>query len=330
MKQQKDIYCDLDFWQNLSGKLSTAKPSPVPEDCKKMELLNDWYGLMRRSNLYFTCPIEAFVTATNTDPFLKYIWKSSTGGSCKLDFDERGVSKMLAGPAEMELKMFNALFLTKDDYQDAAKKVGVINICSKELFEHAELFSDQGDAIQKKDEDNWSSILKRANVFHNCNAMVIVDNYAFDEAKRNLYEILDALLPKYLDVVFYLTIFFFNDGPEEVIENNKKALVEKIKQIRPESESNKLNINVEVYGINEKYFHDRAIITNYMWIGIGSGFDLISHQKTDKSTELHVIYPMIVPEDRIKWANERYHILIDDAKKCLKVRDKRSYNRLLR
>lgn len=325
MTEQKDIYCDLGFWRDLSNKLSTAKPLPDPEENKKLQLLTDWYDLICRSNKYFVCPIKDFETATDNDWFLKHIWKSSTDGRCRLEFDERGISKMLAGPAQMDSIMYNALFLTKDNYNDVAKKEGVINVCSKELFEFKELFSDQGEAIQRKDANRWSLILKAAKVSHNCNAMVVVDNYIFEEKQNNLYEILDTILPKCLDVVFYLTVFFFNNGSERTVEGNKRALETKIKEIRPE-----LSAKIEVFGINEKFFHDRALITNYLWCGVGSGFDLISQQKTDKSTELHVVYPMIIPEDRIKWSNKRYHILIDDAKKCLRVRGERSSNRLLR
>lgn len=325
MDKQKIIYCDLGFWQYLSEKLTVAKPSPDPEDCKRVGSLIDWYGLMQRSIVYFNCSVKTFDTATNDDLYLKHVWKCSTDGRCKLEFDEFGITKMTAGPSQMDSKMYNALFLTKEDYKKEALKLGVINVCSKELFEHIELFGDQGTAIQKDDRTDWNSLLERAHASHNCNAMMIVDNYVFEDTKHNLYEILNALLPQSLDVFFYLTIFFYNNGPDKNIDDNKKAVEETIKEIRPN-----LSVKVEVFGIKKNDFHDRAIITNYMWVGAGSGFDLISQRKADKSTELHVIYPMITPDERVKWSTDRYHILIDDAKKSLRIRGKNSSNRLLR
>ena len=137
--------------------------------------------------------------------------------------------------------------------------------------------------------------------------------------------ILDALLPMNIEATFYLSIFSENEGDDVCFENKKRALKEKLQTIRPN-----LPISIEVFENNKSEFHDRALITNYMWVGIGSGFDLFRRRESDKSTELHVVYPMIVSEERIKWGNERYHILIADAKKCLRTRNTSSKNRLLR
>ena len=325
MSQQKDIYCDLGFWHSLSGKLSTAQLSPDLDDCRRIKTLLNWYGLICRSNMYFDCSVEDFDTASKDDLYLKSIWKRSTDGRCKLEFEENAISKMLAGPEKMDFNMYNALFLTKDRHEVDSEKVGVISVSSNELFEHDELFCDNGLAIKKEDVVNWRSILESAKVLHNCNAMVLVDNYAFEKAKYNLYEILDTLLPKKLDARFYLTIFFYNYGPERIIEDNEKALKAKIEELRPD-----LSLTVEVFGITKNDFHDREIITNYMYVGIGSGFDLISQRKTEKSTALHAVYPMIISEEESKWSKERYQIIINDAKKCLNKRGKSSKNRLLR
>ncbi|MBR6930510.1 MAG: hypothetical protein IKH61_09855 [Bacteroidales bacterium] len=325
MKKQKDIFCDLGFLKNLSCKLSNAKMSPDLEECKRNQTLIDWYDLICRSNMYVDCSVADFDNASKEDLYIKTIWKRSTDGRGKMELSQGSINKMCKGPAEMDVGMYNSLFLSESNHCEEAKRVGVINICDKELFDHNELFSDQGDAIWQSQTTNWNEILQSTNVPHNCNSMIFVDNYIFNQTERNLYMILDALLPRKIETTFYLTIFSENEGDEVFFENKKRALKEKLQRIRPD-----LPMYIEVFENNKSDFHDRSIITNYMWVGIGSGFDLFRRQGSDKSTELHVVYPMIVSEERVKWSNERYHILISDAKKCLRTRNKSSKNRLLR
>lgn len=324
MKKLKDIYCDMGFWQGLSGQLSAIKLSPNLDECKKITKLVAWFDLLCRSNMYFDCSINDFNGASNNDPFLKDLWKRSTDGRCNLDFAPGSINKLCAGPSQMEPNMYSSLFLSQTKHEDEAKKVGVICVCVKELFDHDELFNDNGRAIKRKEVANWSTILASNLVPHNCNSMVIIDNYIFNHEDDNLYKVLGTLLPSSLDTTFYLTVFSVNKGDVSFFDKKRQSLETKIKEIRPE-----LKVKIEVFENSSNEFHDRSIITNYMWVGIGSGFDLIDKQKTGKSTELHVIYPMIISEERVKWSNERYHILIDDAKRCLRIRGKISSNRLL-
>lgn len=325
MKKQKDIYCDLGFWQHLSGLLSSAKMSPDPVECKKIQTLLEWYSLLCRSNLYFDCSIDDFENAAKDDLYLQVIRRNYPDKRCELAFSNGSINKMCSGPSQMDLGMYSSLFLSKTNHQEEAKKVGVICICSNELFDHDELFCDKGPSIQQQENTNWKSILGSNLIPHNCNSMVIVDNYIFDKVDNNLYKVLDALLPSKLDTTFYLTVFSINDGNETYFDNKRLSLESKLKDIRPE-----LHVSLEIFENRSNDFHDRSIITNYMWVGIGAGFNIINRHKADKSTELHVVYPMIVSEDRINWGSERYQILIDDAKKCLRNHNKHSNNRLLR
>lgn len=325
MKKQKDIFCDLGFLKYLSCKLSNAKMSPDLEECKRNQALIDWYDLICRSNMYVDCSVADFDNASKEDLYIKTIWKRSTDGRGKMELSQGSINKMCKGPAEMDVGMYNSLFLSESNLCEEAKRVGVINICDKELFDHNELFSDQGDAIRQSQNTSWKEILQSTNVPHNCNSMILVDNYIFNQTERNLFMILDALLPIKIETTFYLTIFSENEGDEVYFESKKRTLKEKLQRIRPD-----LPMYIEVFENNKSDFHDRSIITNYMWVGIGSGFDLFRRQESDKSTELHVVYPMIVSEERVKWSNERYHILISDAKRCLRTRNKSSKNRLLR
>ena len=45
------------------------------------------------------------------------------------------------------------------------------------------------------------------------------------------------------------------------------------------------NIIVEVFAVDKTEIHDRTIITNYMWIGSGAGFDILRKNKNAKKSK---------------------------------------------
>ena len=154
MKQVKDIYCDLGFWNNLSSFFHTFRMSPDPIERKHNQIILDWYDLFCRSNLCFDCKKEDFITAVQKDDYLSQIWKCSTDGRCELNFTQEAMSAVYKEPNKMESEMYNALYLTETNNEDFANKVGVISIHNDNLFEHNELFSDEGPAIQQNKNKN--------------------------------------------------------------------------------------------------------------------------------------------------------------------------------
>lgn len=326
MNQKKDIYCDIGFWGRLTSLFPSIKMTTDLDELKQSQTVMDWYGLLCRSNLFFDCSVDEFESAANADPYLKDVWKKSTDGRCSLDFSPGAVASMCAGPSKMDGGMYHSLFLTSDDHSQQAYNVGVVNIGSDGMCNHSEIFSDNGLSIKRDSVNDWLAILQAAKAQQNCNSMVIADNYIFKDVNANLYKILDALLPKKLDTVFYLTIFSLGETVDSELEKRKQSLDEKIHDMRPE-----LTVKLEVFGTSTVDFHDRGIITNYLWIEIGAGFNLLKNNgAAGKTTNIHITYPMIVPEERVKCSCSGYWNIIEDAKRCLKSRDVRSSNRLLR
>lgn len=320
----KDIYCDLGFWRSLSGRFSNVKMTTNRDELRKNQNLMDWYDLLSRSKLLFDCTVDDFEVIAKTDPYLKDIWKKSIEDDrCQLDFLQGAIASMCAGSSGMNLKMYNSLYLSDKNHEPQARNVGVINVNSGSLHEHMELFNDLGPSIKRGSQYDWMGLLNTAKAGQNCNSMVIADNYIFQDVNANLYRILDALLPHKLKTFFYLTVFSLNKDSES---DRKKQLEERIKVIRPE-----LSINVEVFNCTKDEFHDRGIITNYIWIEIGAGFNVLKKSGiARKGTNIHITYPMIISEDRMNCNIDGYWNIIEDAKSCLKRRNERSNNRLLR
>lgn len=327
MSKKKDIYCDLGFWSCLSSRFSNVKMTTTRDELRKNQNLMDWYDLLSRSRLLFDCTAGDFEVIAKIDPYLKDIWKKSIeDDKCQLDFSLGAIASMCAGSSGMDLRMYNSLYLSDKNHEPQASNVGVINVYSGSLHEHAELFNDLGPSIKRDSRCDWMELLETAKAGQNCNSMIIADNYIFQDVNSNLYRILDALLPRKLETVFYLTVFSLNMFTESELDKKKQQLEKRINEMRPE-----LSIKVEVFSCTKEEFHDRGIITNYMWIEIGAGFNVLkSGGVAKKRTNIHVTYPMIISEDRMKCNVDGYWNIIEDAKSCLKSRKERSNNRLLR
>ena len=325
MNQRKDIYCEKSFWSELSQKLSEIKNSPDFEERRNNQDLDEWYDLLGRSNVFFDCSEEVIVELSKKDCYLEGLLIRSGENRCSVDFLSGAVTSMCKGSSQMNTKMYNSLYLSKESHVAQARNVGIINIGSNDLHSNRHLFNDFGPSVGRDTERDWAQMLDSAKANQNCNSMIIVDKYIFKDVNANLYRILNTLLPKKLGTMFYLSIFSLDGCEESEIERFKQRLDEKIRIIRPE-----LSFFLEVYGCCIDDFHDRGIITNYLWIEIGAGFNLIKKGLASKTTNIHVIYPMIVSEERIKCSSEGYWNIIEDAKRYLRIRGMWSNNRLLR
>lgn len=325
MNQRKDIYCESGFWSELSNKLSTMQPTPNPDVRRQNQDLNDWYDLFGRSNIFFDCSIEEIVTASKQDLWLEELLKGSQGGKCQIDFSPGAIASMCSGPSQMNGQMYNSLFLSKETHTNQSRNVGTINIGSNEIHQTTHLFNDFGPSIGRDSSQDWFHILKSAHADQNCNSMIIADKYIFKEVNTNLYRILDNLLPQKLGTTFYLSVFSLDGCTDSKVEEFRLQLDEKIHEIRPE-----LSYSLEVFGCYTDDFHDRGIITNYLWIEIGAGFNLIKKGKARITTNIHVTYPMIISQERVKSSCDGYWNIIEDAKRNLRSRGKSSNNRLLR
>lgn len=325
MNPKKNIYCDLGFWGSLSACFPSVKMPTNHDESIFYQNLMDWYDLLKRSQLQFDCTVEDFESAAKEDFYLKDLWKRSVEDGNSLNFSPGAIAAMCEGASQMEFKMYNSFFLSEKDCTIQARNVGVMNVDSSNFHRHTELFKDSGPGIRNSSKSTWKEILETAKAKQNCNSMMIVDNYIFHDSEANLYAILDVLLPEKLGTVFYLTIFSCNVGEGVAFEKNKQRLEEKIHKMRPN-----LSIIIEVFHWSKDNFHDREIITNYIWIEIGAGFNVLKgNGVARKTTNIHITYPMIISKDRME-NTDGYWNIIEDAKHGLKIQNKMSNNRLLR
>ena len=313
-----DIYCDLGFWENLCSIYRDFKDSDIfSNENQKCDHIKKWLCLMLKSESHFDCSLSDFKNSVINNDMSFSLWKKSCNGECKLDFSSGIINKMKSGSSlHMDFNMYNSFFLTENNYETSAKNVGVINICNEKVLVYNPFVS-QIESVQLHENNNWRKILN--NIRHNNNSMVIIDNYIFKDVNENLYEILDVLLPDKMGTTYYLSIFTLGPG----LEKRKEFLEEKIKEIRPN-----LNVYIEMFESKQDVFHDREIITNYVHVTAGAGFDNFKrNQEAKHMTTIDMSYPYLSNENGRK---NKIENTISLCKKYLKTINVFSKNRILR
>lgn len=324
MKGKRQCLIELGFLEGYSKLLPTIT---MPDE-NIMEAIATWANLnsfISRSSLTLDCTPAQFNAGAQNDPNLKQLWKKNAGGECSIDFHGSKFNNI------EDLLKQNPLcvLLTEDDKTNICSDYGIININLSNFSTKALYFKDNGVAVKMGDLWDWEKI--RSVASEAANALLIVDNYIFKgDEKSNLYKILDIILPKSLKVDFHLTVFYIESRPGS--EDNLKNA---IKRIRP-------NLNVvfefikttkDVYNGFKTDFHDRAILTNNLWIDSGAGFNLLRrdrlHFKAEKSTTISIAHVFFASKN-INWLNDATANLIDDANATLARNNINSANRLLK
>ncbi len=216
----------------------------------------------------------------------------------------------------------NAIYLTSQDAdicENISRTYGISVLTSKNLDVDKLLFEDSGCAIAKDEKKhNWVEILQGK--CNTCNALIIVDNYILSDTNdfdENLREILNAVLPDALSVPFHLSVFTKDMKNES---KTRQELLEKIvKDLRP-------NLKCSISLFRTEDFHDRTIITNNLWIGCGSGFNLFKKGKSKKMTVVNIVNPYLT--DTVKWARKAYSNMVKEIERLMKSSKEYGYNNI--
>lgn len=367
---KKQIYLDVGFWNHLYQELLTISPNKLIDQYRSIV---PWIDLIDRSSThFFTCLDKErfkklyYDTSDHKSPLFKYIIihllnNNASASSVVLDVLDTAFSDSCIQKVEVD-QTFRSLLLTENDYSNQAETIGLLEVGVDKLDRGNEahrFFRDTGPNIRKGESNTWKDLLHNAKVKHNCNSMMIVDDYIIkgdnenDMTKscdENLFPILKSLLPENSTIPFHLTIFTACEGKtrndfetfkneqetnrktkEEVVNNWKKEKygfpieVEMRNSCAVSKDDENGGVKNNNYGNIDykRYFHDRQIITNHMWISCGGGFDLLN-----KLTHIEAFYPAIIYH--IDHNSDFYWDLINQANYCLFETGQKSVNRLLK
>ena len=323
MRCRKTVFCEIAFWDKFSECYPVSMPFPDDQSLMFMKAWIELYSFLSRSNIVLDTDEAGFLEKTNKDERLKLLWKKATGGYCKIGFNKDTFHSIKDAPS-----FHKSVILTKDNYEREYAQFGVININASNFYNKGLLYIDNGVAIHSGEKWDWIRI-KDHIAEMGSNAMVVVDNYVFGSdyapVQDNIYRLLDSILPESCSSPYHLSIFYVNGT-----DNNQTGFINEIKRIRPN-----LDLKLEFFRTAASDFHDRAIITNNMWIGSGAGFSICKSRQgvqpeylSKKSTTVTIAYPFF-SSNNVKPVDDGYVNLIMDAKKALRIRGLSSSNRLL-
>lgn len=302
---EKIVYLDIEFWDRFVESFPDYDPF-TDRSTTKWDNYYGMYKFISSSHLKLNISAQELKKKVECDDRLSMLWKKSTGESDIMDFDaDIQENKQLTTTEEL-----NAIYLLGDDKCKGYEKFGVMTITPSSIDEIGYLFKDSGQIIKKGNEENWNFISKAKHPF---NAILIVDPYLLSDTsilENNIYAILDHILPQKVSTSFDISIIS-NDFKGGAM-NRYEMVDKKIKQIRP-----RLNYNMTLYYDSSKLFHDRAILTNNVFIESGAGFALFNKNgKAKNSTTVSITYPFINSSNPM--AKELYQDVIHRANRIHK------------
>ncbi len=299
---KRDTYCEVSFLRKFSEKFSQSSPFDE-EQVRKNQC---WIGLFKflcSKAILMIDDRTQFNAASQENQLCHKIKKLWVNGSLQI------CEQKISIDAIPDDALCSSVLLYDDNpfVIQKAEKLGLLLITPSTYDQFACLYRDNGIAFRTNDIADWSILKQKCK--HNFNAMIISDLYVLKERRINLYAILDALLPTSLDTEMHISIFT-QDTP--TFQQDCEEVKEQIKAMRP-----KLSFNLTLHKAMATDIHDRGIITNYMRIKCGAGFDLLKITKHGEqvariTTDVDVDFPYFIESEK---AERSYENILMDAQK---------------
>ncbi|WP_340110996.1 hypothetical protein [Maribellus mangrovi] len=277
------VYCELDFYTKFLKSIPDT--NDLSED--KIHQLTKWITInnfISKSNLQIDTSVSNFHDLCKTQPWMLRLWKKSANGECDIDFNSSDFPNLekFEDAIATNANFLSSIFLSTVPSglcNEIEKNYGVKVFSIESLYENLLLSSTHIETIDKgtKSHSNWDflSIFK-----HPCNTLILVDNYLLkniDDIENNLIDILDKIIPVNLKIPFHISIFTKS-------EHNNTERLEKIKKnlskLRPS-----INFKITIHKLNGE-FHDRTLLTNYLILESGIGFDLFTKRGAKQQTRI--------------------------------------------
>ncbi len=310
IQMRKTIYCEIDFVESLLKRMD-RKYDPWDDDWVEgdyarkilVELMSYEYIIV-----YFDDETKFRKLYMDNERFRKMVDKSEMS---------EGYAQLTCGqyiPLNSKDSPLNAVYFSMAEDEIAAQK-GIM-VLTPTTINNPSLYKDSGSGgIKKGKPFSWDKLLKNAQ--HCCNALIAVDNYLYKGRQNNLFPILNSLLPQRLQegISFQLSLFMLEE-PGRNIETIYSQIMEYLTNVRPA-----LVVDLTIYKCYKTEFHDRAIITNNMWIECVGGFDLLKNDKygfrtvSSKTTKTHLTFPFIVKDG----STDSYSLLLEDVENVRKI-----------
>ena len=321
--KQKVVYCELGFLQRFAEKLAS-----IPFE--KQQCWHNTFSFIAKSRIILNASKEDFSKVLATNKIVFNLYKRTSEGN------NQGKHRWLYNPdaAFPDIEMFSpssvtdeiltstTMFLTTKEKivcNRVMKRFGILAYNIETILESDFLYNDCGTSLpdEKRLLNGWKSILEQREI-NVCNSLIIIDNYLLqsnvnqnyasksvnEKVENNLLPILDALLPKKIDVPFQISLFAIEG--KEPFSRLANSLKDKIKALR----GGDVKINLQICKCT-KEFHDRVLITNNIWMSSGMGFDLFGAKgfHVNRPTTISLLFPFV--QTSALWVEQAYEKTIE-------------------
>ena len=297
-RNRKRVFCEFAFLKKFRSANGHLSPFDSADAFKNWIAVSEY---IQKTHLLLDVDKATFYNNIRTGDAIFKLIKRSTEGYFKVDYTDTHGIKDVDFYIWRPEGIASSYLLTKKSAvcQHYRKSYGV-NVLTPDCWtdnrtarDNAFYFRDCGSTVDKEERISWREIFRGEYQLCNCNTMIIIDNYIEKDMERNLFAILDSLLPESLyQIDFHLTILTERaDGrTKESYKEEYRKISDHIKKIRP-----KLKCHLELYVPEGKSnFHDRTIITNNVMINCGAGFNLLNNSgKARNNTKVEITYPYL-------------------------------------
>lgn len=327
---RRTIYCQFEFLQRYIEENPCGKPLDYSEE--GMIRSRNWFQLgvlLMKSLTVLDIPEKDFFTSILSNQFLQQLWCRRNSGECVLLFSENYISIDKIRNSNPDSNNYDGLYLTmlsEEECKEVAESYGIVCVNLSMALNSNYIYDDFGEAINAGTHVSWDFLEKHNDknpALNVSNSMIIVDNYLLNDKekiKRNLFPIFDYLLPQKLSKQLEYHLSIFTTNKDDKLKFRHQLLSDEISRIRPN-----LKVRISITQCTTTDFHDRAIVTNNIWIGIGKGCDLLNKNgRAVQSTTISIHFPFI--QTAVRWGEEAWENLIKDAEGVFRNNHKKDFN----
>jgi len=328
--KQKVVYCELDFLQRFTEKLAS-----IPFE--KQQCWHNTFSFIAKSRIVLNASKEDLGKVLATNKIVFNLYKRTLEGNNQekhrwlynTEATFPNIETFSASSVTDEILTSTAMFLTTKEKvvcNRIMKKMGILAYNMETILDSDFLYNDCGTSLpdERRQLNGWKSILEQREI-NVCNSLIIIDNYLLqsnvnqnyanksvnEKVENNLLPILDALLPKKIDVPFQISLFAIEG--KEPFSRLANDLKDKIKALR----GGDVKINLQICKCT-KEFHDRVLITNNIWMSSGMGFDLFGAKgfHVNRPTTISLLFPFV--QTSAPWVEKAYKNIIEKGKMITK------------
>ena len=317
MLENKKIYCELKFLEEFMDYRSALAINDISRSLNWWSILS----VLDKTTLILDVDYTQMEYLTNSNTELGKFLKSKIRRANGVRLGKQKYPNLESSSPIITDEQRNSIFFTTKDEEICLSLsyffgVSILNL--EMLLSSKYAFKDNGISLPNDYVKSWNFL---DDIQASCpkmdigNSIIIADNYIIKKSKkaikRNLRPILSHMFPPHIQTIkdHHVDINVYSLIKEDKGVINPSTInnfINAIKNIRRDIE-----INVTVYNVTKKDFHDRAIITNTVYIDCGRGFDEDLFANNIQSTNISLIFPFI--QTAIEWASPRYLRVIEDA-----------------